>query len=99
MKDRVHEFLAHRSLSSARDQNTDLVDSGDDGGIRKELFFHLLLGNIRNSDALGLPGLQEIFHLLPGIFEFPIEQNVTAGAIWESGEIWMVPIWVEGNLA
>lgn len=36
--------------------------------------------------------------MVPGIFEFPVEQDVAAGTIWEGGEIWVVPVWVEGDL-
>ena len=79
-------------------QSTNLVNSGNDGCIRQDLFFQLLLGEVRDPDALDLSGFQEIFHLLPGIFEFPIEQDVTARTIWEGGEIWVVSVRVEGNL-
>lgn len=37
--------------------------------------------------------------MLPGVFEFPVEQDVTTGTIWEGREIWVVPFWVEGDLS
>jgi hypothetical protein len=79
-------------------QRTDLVNGRNYGSIRQDLFLQLLLGEVRDTYALDLSGLEQIFHLLPGVFEFPVEQHVTAGTIWEGGEIWVVPVRVEGDL-
>lgn len=62
-----------------------LVNSRNDSGVRQDLFFQLLLGEVRDADAFNLSGLEQVFHLLPGIFELPIEQDITAGAMGESG--------------
>ena len=79
-------------------QNTDLINSRYDGGKRQELFLQLLLGEVRDTDALDLSGREQIFHLLPGIFDFPVEQDVTAGTVGKHGEIRVVSVWVEGDL-
>jgi hypothetical protein len=80
------------------DQSTDLVDGRNDGGIRKDLFLQLLLGEVGDPDTLDLSGLEQILHLLPGVLNLPIEQDVAAGTIWEGGEIWVVSVWVQGDL-
>ena len=76
----------------------DLINGRNDSSIRQDLFLQLLLGEVRDAYALDFSGLEQIFHLLPSVFEFPIEQDVTAGTIWKGGEIWVVPVWVEGTL-
>jgi hypothetical protein len=76
----------------------DLVNSGNDGSVRQDLFLQLLLGEVRDAYGLDFSGLEQVFHLFPGIFEFPVEQDVTTGPIWESGEIRVVPVWVKGDL-
>jgi len=51
----------------------DLVNSRNDGSIRQDLLLQLLLGEVRDAYALDLSGLEQIFHLLPGVFELPVE--------------------------
>ena len=84
--------------TSDRNQSTNLIDGWNDGGIWQNLFLQLLPGEVGDTNAFDFPGLEQVFHLLPGVSEFPVEQDVTAGTIWEGGEIWMIPVWVEGDL-
>ena len=79
-------------------QNTDLINSRYYGGKRQELFLQLLLGEVRDTDALDLSGREQIFHLLPGIFDFPVKQDITARTVGKHGEIWVVSIRVESDL-
>jgi len=76
----------------------DLVNNRNDGGKRQDLFLQLFLGEVRDSYAFDLSGVEKVLHLFPGIFEFPVEQDVTTGTIWEGGEIWVISVRVEGNL-
>jgi len=80
-------------------KNTDLVNGRDDGGVRQDFLLQLLLGEIRDTYTLDLSGLEKVFHLFPGIFEFPVEQDVATGSIREGGEIWVVSVRIEGDLA
>ena len=62
-----------RRKSAEGGQGTDLVDGGNDGSVRKDLFLQLLLGEVRDANALDLSSLEQILHLLPRVLEFPIE--------------------------
>lgn len=81
-----------------RSGEPDLVNSGNNGSVRQDLVLQFLLGEVRDAYGLDFSGLEQIFHLLPGIFEFPVEQNVTARPIREGGEIRVVPVWIKGDL-
>jgi hypothetical protein len=83
---------------NSRGGSTDLVNGRNDGSVRQELFLQLLLGKVRDADALDLSRLEQVLHLLPGVFEFPVELDVTTGTIRKGGEIWVVSVWIEGDL-